>query len=210
MEQKIESELQDIASKINAKILVTTATLNDTWRNELITLNLPNEVLNRLWLETSFFGAYLLLKRFSMPLGEEKSDFINNAVRDAFIFTVPAIVFGDTKSENADLKNYITSEYDRMLEMYRNYKGVDVRILFRDLVRDIFNTVGGSKVKFIDNTFGNRLKLKTAFILSALGGNKEFIEMHKNEIYLPNENLIAFSDSAVRAFAGVSQNDMNG
>lgn len=206
-EEKIDWELQDMSSKINAQILATTAALNDAWRNELITLNLPNEVLNKLWLETSFFGAFLLLKRFATPLEEEKRKFVNKAVRDAFTFTIPAVVFGDDK--NSDLKNYITAEYDRTLEMYQNYKGVDVKALFRDLVRDTFNTSKDSKMKFVENSFWTRFKLKLAFFLAALGGNKEFMEQHQHEVYLPNENLTAFATSAAQAFAGVSERDIH-
>ena len=209
MKDKIDWELQDIASKINAQVVTTTAALNDAWRNKLITLNLPNEVLSRLWLETAFFGVYLLQKRFSVPLGEEKSKFIDKTVRDAFLLVVPACTFGDTKGENTDLKNYITSEYDRTLKMYKNYEGVDIKILFRDLIREVFNTVEDSKIKFIDNTFSNRFKLKAAFFLSALGGNKEFIDKYSNEVYLPNKNLMAFANSATQAFANVSENDVN-
>jgi len=209
MEEKIDWELQDIASKINAQIVTTTAALNDAWRNELLTLNLPNEVLNRLWLETAFFGVFLLQKRFIMPIGEEKSKFVNKAVRDAFLLVVPTCAFGDTEGKNTDLKKYITSEYDRTLEMYKNYKGIDVKELFRNLVRDAFNTSEGSNVKFIDNTFGNRLKLKAAFFLSALGGNKEFLDKHGKEVYLPDKNLIAFAHSATQAFANVSERDIN-
>ena len=208
-EEKIDWELQDMSSKINAQILATTAALNDAWRNELITLNLPNEVLNKLWLETSFFGAFLLLKRFATPLDEEKRKFVNKAVRDAFTFTIPTVVFSDTESKNSDLKNYITAEYDRTLEMYKNYKGIDVKALFGDLVRDVFNTSKDSKMKFVENSFWTRFKLKLAFILAALGGNKEFVEQHQHEVYLPNENLTAFATSATQAFANVSESDIN-
>ena len=208
-EEKIDWELQDVSSKINAQILTTTAALNDAWRNELITLNLPNEVLNKLWLETAFFGAFLLLKRFATPLEEEKRKFVNKAVRDAFVFTIPTVVFGDTKSENTDLKNYITSEYDRTSEMYKNYKGVDVKALFRDLIRDVFNTSKDSKMKFVENSFWTRFKLKLAFFLAALGGNKEFMEQHQHEVYLPHKNLTAFATSAAQAFAGVTESDIH-
>lgn len=208
MEEKIDWDLHDIASKINAQVVATTAALNDAWRNELNTLKLPNGVLNKLWLETAYFGAYLLEKRFSAPLGDQKSKEVNKYIRDGFLLIVPR-TFSDGDNENEELKKWITSEYDRTLEMYENYKGVDVKKLFCDLVRDVFNTTEGSKMKFIDNTFGNRLKLKTAFILGALGGNKEFIEKHENEVYLPNENLTAFATSAAQAFASISDNDIN-
>jgi len=33
------------------------------------------------------------------------------------------------------------------------------------------------------NTFWTRFKLKIAFSLAALGGNKEFMEKHENEVY---------------------------
>ncbi|MFA5020526.1 MAG: hypothetical protein WC517_00460 [Patescibacteria group bacterium] len=209
MKKEIDWELHDIASKINAQVVTTTAVLNDTWRNELITLNLPNEALNKLWLETAFFGIFLLLKRFATPLGEEKNEFVNNAVRDAFLLVVPTCAFGDSKGENNGLKDYIASDYDRTLELYKKYQGIDVRMLFRDLVKDVFNSSEGSKIKFIHNSFGNRLKLKIAFIISALAGNKEFIEAHSNEVYLPIENLVAFANSATQAFAGISDNDIN-
>ena len=207
-EEKIDWELQDMSSKINAQILTTTAALNDAWRNELITLNLPNEVLNKLWLETAFFGAFLLQKRFVMPLEEEKRKFVNKAVRDAFLFTIPTVVFSDSKNENTDLKNFITSEYDRTLEMYKNYQGVDIKALFRDLVRDVFNTSKDSKMKFVENSFWTRFKLKLAFFLAALSGNKEFMDQHQHEVYLPNENLTAFATSAAQSFASVSESDI--
>lgn len=209
MEEKIDWELQDVASKINAQVVTTTAALNDAWRSELLTLNLPNEVLNRLWLETSFFGVFLLQKRFSAPLEENKSKFVNKAIRDAFLLVVPTCAFGDTEGKNADLKKYITSEYDRTLEMYKNYSGVDVKELFCNLIRDVFNTSKGSNVKFIDNTFGNRLKLKTAFFLSALGGNKEFLDKHGKEVYLPAKNLVAFANHAAQVFASIEERDIN-
>lgn len=207
MEEKIDWELRDISSKINAQIIVTTGGLIDAWNNELITLNLPNAVINKLWLETAFFGAYLLLKRFSAPLEAEKSKFVDKAVRDAFIDMIP-IYTSDKKGDNADLKKYITSGYDRTLEMYKNYKGVDTKILFCDLARNVFNLTKDSKIKFIDNTFWTRVKLKFAFFLRAFGGNKELMDKHINEVYLPNENLIAFADSATQAFVNVSESDI--
>ena len=207
-EEKIDWDLHDIASKINAQVVATTAALNDAWRNELNTLKLPNGVLNKLWLETAYFGAYLLEKRFSAPLGEQKSKEVNKYVRDGFLLIVPS-TFSDGDNENEEFKKWIASEYDRTLEMYENYKGVDVKALFRDLVRDIFNTTEDSKMKFIDNTFWTRLKLKIAFFLAALGGNKEFMEKHGNEVYLPHENLTACATSAAQAFAAVSENDIH-
>ena len=208
MEEKIDWDLHDIASKINAQVVATTVALNDVWRNELITLKLPDSILNKLWLETAYFGVYLLQKKFSGPLGEEKRKTVNKNVRDAFLLIVPS-VFGDKEEHNEELKKWITLEYDRTLEMYENYKGIDVKSLFCDSIRDVFNATEGSKIKFIDNTFGNRLKLKTAFILAVLGGNKKFIDKHENEAYLPNENLTAFATSAAQTFANVSESDIN-
>ncbi len=207
MKEKIDWDLHDVASKINAQVVVTTAALNDAWRNELNTLKLSNGVFNKLWLETAYFGAYLLEKRFSAPLGEQKSKEVNKYVRDGFLLIVPS-TFSDGE-ENEELKKWIASEYDRNLEMYENYKGVDVKELFQNLVRDVFNTTEDSRMKFIDNTFWTRLKLKLAFFLAALGGNKEFMEKHENEVYLSHENLVAFATSAARAFASVSENDIH-
>ena len=207
-EEKIDWDLHDIASKINAQVVAITAAFNDGLRNELITLKLPDVVLNKLWLETAYFGTYLLQKRFSVPLDKDKSKTVNKKVRDTFLLIVPRI-FGNEEDDNKKLKKYIASEYDRTLEMYKDYKGVDVKVLFHDLIRDAFNSTEDSKMKFIDNTFGNRLKLQIAFFLGALGGNKDFIEKHKNEIYLPNENLMAFASRAAQAFASVSSSDIN-
>lgn len=206
-EEKIDWDLHDIASKINAQVVATTAALNDAWRNELNTLKLPNGVLNKLWLETAYFGAYLLEKRFSASLGEQKSKEVNKYVRDGFLLIVPN-TFSDGE-ENEELKKWIASEYDRTLEMYENYKGVDVKALFQNLVRDVFNATEDSRMKFIDNTFWTRFKLKLAFFLAALGGNKEFMEKHENEVYLPHENLTAFATSAAQAFANVSESDIH-
>lgn len=207
MEEKIDWDLHDIASKINAQVVATTAALNDAWRNELITLKFPNGVLNKLWLETAYFGVYLLQKRFSAPLGEEKRKVVNKNVRDAFLLIVPN-VFRDKEDGNEKLKKWITAEYDRTLEMYENYKGIDVKSLFLNLVRDVFNTSKNLKMKFVENSFWTRFKLKLAFFLAALGGNKEFMEQHGNEVYLPHENLTAFATSAAQAFASVSENDI--
>lgn len=207
-EEQLDWDLHDIASKINAQVLAITAVLNDSWRNELNTLKLPSGVLNKLWLETAYFGAYLLEKRFSDPLGDQKSEEVKRYVRDGFILIVSR-TFLDGDNENEELKNWIASEYDRTLKMYENYKGLDVKALFQNLVRDIFNTTEDSRMKFIDNTFWTRFKLKLAFFLAALGGNKEFMEKHENEVYLPHENLTAFAVSAAQAFAGVSDNDIH-
>jgi hypothetical protein len=57
--------IDEYGSKICAQVVGTTAVVNDSWRNELITLNLPHEVLNKLWLETAYFGVYLLQKKFT-------------------------------------------------------------------------------------------------------------------------------------------------
>lgn len=195
-----------MGSKIGAQIFATTATLNDAWRNELITLNLPNEVLNKLWLETSFFGAFLLLKRFTASLEEEERKLVNKAVREAWVFLISDVVFEEGK--NSDLKNYIIAKYDRTLEMYQNYKDVDAKTLFCDLLKDAFNSSKDSKMKFIENSFWNRFKLKSAFFLAALGGSKEFMDQHRHEVYLPNENLTAFATSAAQAFAGVGESDI--
>lgn len=206
-EEKTDWDLHDIASKINAQVVATTAALNDAWRNELNTLKLSNGVLNKLWLETAYFGAYLLEKRFSIPLGDQKSKKVNKYVRDGFLLIVPS-TFSDGDNQNEELKKWIASEYDQTSEMYENYKGVDVKVLYSDLVRNIFNLSEDSKIKFIDNSFWTRFKLKKAFFFATLGGDKEFIKKHENEVYLPNENLTAFANSAAQAFALVSESDI--
>lgn len=207
MEEEIDWEIQDRISKINAQVIANTAALNDAWRNELLTLNLPNGVLNRIWLETSYFGVFLLYKKFILPLGEEKIKDASARLRHAYTFTVPTILFAEQADK--EFKEYVASEYDERLEMYKNYNGLDVRLLFRDLIKDVFNTVEGSKVKFIENTFGNRLKLKTALLLGALGGDKEFIDKHSNEVFLPQEHLLEFTNSAVKVFTSVSESDIS-
>jgi hypothetical protein len=196
--------IDEYGSKICAEVVGTTAVVNDSWRNELITLNLPNEVLNKLWLETAYFGVYLLQKKFTASLEDEKREVINRSIRGTFLLAIPTL-FGDEKADNSDFKNYIASEYDRTLKLYENYKGVDVKMLFRDIVRDIFNTSEESGIKFIDNTRGNRFKLKTASILAAIGGNKEFSDQLANTVYLPVENLMAFASGATQAFANINE-----
>ena len=205
--QETDWEAQDIGSKINAQVIAITAALNDAWRKELISLNLPGIVLNRLWLETSFFGAFLLIKRFTKPLENTRKEKINSIIRDGYLLIVPDM-FGSDKVEKKQVQDYFASEYDKTLEMYEKYEGVDTKTLFCGLVKNVFNASEGSKVKFIDNSFKNRLGLKTAFFLAALGGNKEFMNKHANEVFIPRERLSGFADDVVKAFSGVNEGDV--
>jgi len=203
-EFKLDSNTKEyeLGSKINGQIVATTAFLNDAWRNQMITLNLPNLVFNKLWLETAYFGSYILQKKFSEPLEKEKSKLLNQYMRYGFLLLVPTI-FGE-KLGDSELKKFVSEQYDDRLEKYRNFNGVDTRTLFCDLVKNVFNSTENCKIKFIDNTFGNRLKLKTALILGAIGGNKEFVDKHKDEVFLSDKDLLKLADNATQAFMNVN------
>jgi hypothetical protein len=205
MEGIMDQNLRHIASNINAQILAVTTQVNESLVNELITLKLPNSLFNKVWLETACLGAYLLQKKFSMLLGHENSKTVNKHVRELFLDTAPSLL--GCKGEDKEIfKERIVSQYDKRLEMYEQYQGVDVSLRFRELIRNVFNTTEGSKVRFGENKSSNHLILKTAFFF----GGKMFSGKHENEVFLPNENLNAFASNAAQAFGNVSERDING
>jgi hypothetical protein len=201
----MDQNLRHIASKINSQVLAVTAQINDSLVNELMTLKLPHSIFNKVWLETAYFGVHLLQKKFGVLLGHESSKTVNKNVRELFLDIVPGLFGGD--GENKEIfKEWIVSRYDQRLEMYEQYQGADVGLRFRELIRNVFSSTEGSKVRFAENKPGNPLRLKTAFSF----GGKRFLSKHENEVYLPNENLNAFAANAVQAFGNVSEHDIKG
>jgi hypothetical protein len=201
----MDQSLRHIASKINAQVLAVTSQINESLVNELMTLKLPNSIFNKVWLETAYLGVHLLQKKFSLLLGHESSKAVNKHVRELFLDSAPSLFEG--QGENKEIfREWIVSHYDQRLEMYEQYQGSDISLRFRELVRNIFNTTEGSKVRFIENKPSNPLRLKTAFLF----GGKRFLGKHENEVYLPNENLNAFAANAAQAFSTVSEHDIKG
>jgi len=205
MEGQMDQNLRHTASKINAQVLAVTTQINESLVNELMTLKLPNSVFNKVWLETAYLGVYLLQKKFSVLLGHENSKTVNKHVRELFLDSASSLFGGEGENKEI-LKEWIVSHYDQRLEMYEQYQGADVSLRFRELIRNVFNTTEGSKVRFIENKPGNPLKLKTAFFFAG----KKFLSKQENEVYLPNENLNAFVTNAAQAFGNVNESDIKG
>lgn len=202
-EAQIDWDLDDIGQKISLKALVTTTTFSKSLRNELIFLKISNQTYNHLLLETAYFCVYLLQKRFSSPLGEEKKVNINKAVSHYFNLVYP-IEFSVKEQEN-DLKLYIEREYDSRLESYENYNGFDDRVLFVNFLCNSFNSVEDSRIKFIENAPLNRIKISIAFFLAGLWRNKEFLENHSKEIYLPRNTLQNYADIVTKYIAEIPE-----
>lgn len=200
-------EIRDIASKINAEVVAITAGLSEEWGKEFSTLNLPNEVLNKLWFETAFFGIYLLQKRFVFKLEEKTRDKLKKNIRQTFISTVSSLM-SVKDNDYEELKEYITHQYDETIKTYENYSGVDIKNLFTDFLVDVFNLCENSKLKYIDNKLTTKLKLKLAFFLGSLvkkDGTNSFIEEHKDILYLPKSNLTPLSSGIAKAFSEVNE-----
>jgi len=205
-----ELEINDVASKFNAQVVVITAGLSEEWGKEFSTLNLPNEVLNKLWFETAFFGVYLLQKRFILKLDEITRDKLKKEIRQTFISTVSSLMSVKEK-DHEELKEYIKSQYDGTIESYESYSGVDIKNLFTDFLADIFNLCETSKLKYIDDNLTNKLKLKLGFFLGSLikkEGTNDFIEKHKDTVYLPKSNLSTLSSAIAQAFIEVKENEI--
>jgi len=201
----MDQNLRRIASNINAQILAVTTQINESLANELMTLKLPISIFNKVWLETAYLGVHLLQKKFSTLLGHENSKTVNKHVRELFLDIAPNLLGGN--GENKEIfKDRIVSQYDQRLDMYEQYQGADVSLRFRELIRNVFNTTEGSKVRFIENKPGHHLRLKPAFFF----GGKKLSGKHENEVFLPNENLNAFAANAAQAFDNVSERDING
>jgi len=211
MNEKINSlEINDIASKFNAQVVAITAGLSEEWEKEFSTLNLPNEVLNKLWFETAFFGIYLLQKRFIFKLDEITRNKLKKEIRQTFISTVSSLM-SSKDIDREELKEYIESQYDGTIESYENYSGVDIKILFTNFLADIFNLCGNSKLKYIDDNIANKLRLKLAFFLGSLikkNGTNDFIKEHKDVVYLPKNNLASLSSAIAMAFTEVNESDI--
>jgi len=201
----MDQNLRHIASKINAQVLAVTSQIHESLVNELMTLKLPNSIFNKVWLETAYLGVHLLQKKFGVLLGHENSKTVNKHVRELFLDIAPSLFGGE--GENKEIfKGWIVSQYDQSIEMYEQYQGLDISLRFRELIRNAFNTTGGSKVRFIENKPDNPLRLKTAFFF----GGKRFLGKHENEVCLPNENLNAFAANAAQAFGNISEHDIKG
>lgn len=211
MNEKINSlEINDIASKFNAQVVAITAGLSEEWEKEFSTLNLPNEVLNKLWFETAFFGIYLLQKRFIFKLDEITRSKLKKEIRQTFISTVSSLM-SSKDIDREELQEYIESQYDGTIESYENYSGVDIKILFTNFLADIFNLCGNSKLKYIDDNIANKLRLKLAFFLGSLikeNGTNNFIKEHKDIVYLPKNNLASLSSAIAMAFTEVNESDI--
>jgi hypothetical protein len=205
MEGKMDQNLRHIASKINAQVLAVTTQTNESLVNELMTLKLPHSIFNKVWLETAYLGVHLLQKKFSVLLGHESSKTVNIYVRELFLDIAPGL-FGGEGDNKEIFKEWIVSQYDQRLEMYEQYQGLDISLRFRELIRNVFNTTEGSKVRFIENKPSNHPRLKTAFFF----GGKKLLGKHENEVYLPNENLNAFAANAAQAFSNISEHDIKG
>lgn len=210
MNEKSDLEINDMASKFNAQVVVTTAGLSEEWEKGFSTLNLPNEVLNKLWFETAFFGIYLLQKRFIFKLDKITRNKLKKEIKQTFISTVSSLMSSENTSHE-EIKEYIESQYDETMESYENYSGVDIKILFTDFLVDIFNLCEESKLKYIDDSLATKLKLKLAFFLGSLikkDGTNEFIEKHKDTLYLPKSNLTTLSSAIATAFAEINESEI--
>ena len=208
--EQIDWDMHELASKINAHVIAATSWVNDSWRKELTTYNIPNLVFNRLWLETAFFGVHILQKRFINKVEEKKRELLVGYIREAVISTYPTIL-GESSEANKEMTDYIVAEFDSTISMYNNYSGVDSKDLFQILIRDVFNTVEDCKIKFVNNTLTTRFKLKLSFVLMALGGamsGGSALKKYENNVYLPVENLSVFAGSAANEFIEIKESDV--
>lgn len=201
-----ELQLNDASNKIVAQVVAITASLNDQWDEVLMTkFNAPivPSVHNKTWLEIAFFGAYTLLQRAQTAYPADVYEKINQVVPKDLVRMIMMVVFDEKDEETKkSLETYITSEFNRSLELYKKHVG-DTALVLRDLIRDVFNTSEGSKIKFVDGGWTTKLKLNVAFAM----GDSDFQAKHKDEQYLKSDILLPIAQAVANEFRTLDQRE---
>jgi|GEM_PF-2828971 len=197
-----KEKLDDLATKVAAEILALTASVNDKLHAELLSAtNIPTHAgqHNYVWLEIAYFGSYLLRQKVTNSMSKQEQNIFDPLLKERFLFYVTNVAF-ESKGEGAEsLRLMIGSTYDARLKEYAEYRG-DVSTLFKEELKNAFNSQSQGKIKFVDKSFKTKLKLKVAFFLAALGGNKEFLEQHGDEIFLPDSVLTSTAATVNKMF----------
>ena len=207
--KKDKEKLEELATKVAAKVVAITANINDKLHAEfLAATNIPIHpgVHNYVWLEIAYFGSYLLHQKVTNSMSKDEQIIFASTLRERFIFLVTTIVFPTEGEEDKSLKNYIESTYDTKLKKYSEFRG-DISELFKNELKDTFNSQSDGKIKFVDKSFKTKIKLKAAFFLASLGNNKEFFEKHGDEFFFPDSILSSTVSVVTKMFRGAELKD---
>ena len=178
-------ELREWVQTIAAETMVNSVALLEDLQNSLrlaSNVEIGNAAKNLAGHAIGIYGCYLVQQRLISSI--EDKDLFKQLLRDAYLDYVVSTWMSIKDEEQKTAKKEIGAMFDADTLLYSQTIG-GVGLTFKEKLRGIFNTY--SPIKFIDNTFSNRFKLKTARFLGA--GNTKFIEEHGNDFYMQMEVL---------------------
>ena len=161
---------EDAARTLAATALATTVLVMDHFCQALQTsTNSPPDVLaaNMTWLDIYAYGSHILTMRYALEQHVNKESLETEYLSTAEHYIKTVFI----PEDGAVPINQIFDIFRKMISTYQTFKG-DASELLKKNVRDHFNSSKKSQVKFIDDDWWARFKLKLAI---ALGTGEAFM-----------------------------------
>ena len=202
------------------KLALTVATLVvdasqrtiSSWTNELKVLRniqIDRSAFAMLLLESVAFGHYYVGEKFKGYMNESERKIFADELNKKMIFMLALMLDSKDKEKNSEAHEAIIKEmYNKTVpdnhKALANYKGNTIIDLFKETLRQIFNS-NDFKIKFFENTFKNRLKLKIGGTLSSSNTSSKF----KDDIFLDNKVLYVIPDTLFAEFSAMNYEQLN-
>jgi hypothetical protein len=204
-----QQQLEEIAQKIAVEIFaITAAYTKDTWKVEfeaVTNYQIPQAAVDVMAIESIYFAIHYLRQRSKGIFSPQEEQFFNKKVIETIIFALSNLYFEspDKEKNPGKHKKYIeelfSSYFEKRLAAYSIYKG-NIGELFKEYIRLVFND-NDYKIKFVESTFRNRLRLKTAGILDALNGGKS---KYAQDTFLDNKILDHYIKVVMNSLAEIN------
>ncbi len=181
------------------------------WKGELEivkNVKIHPSAYGTLLLEAAIFGHYYVGEKIKQHMNKEEKEIFSDALNKHIILIVSLLLDHENKKKNFEGHEKMIRElYEKFApgkhNALANYQGDNILELFREALRQTFNGADNFKLKFINNSFKNRVLLK---IVGAFIGSKS---KHTEDIFLDEKIIYTLADSLFYEFSKLDYNELS-
>jgi hypothetical protein len=179
-----------------------------SWKSELKVLKnveVHPSAYAALLLESSIFGHYYVGEKFKEHMNENDQNIFSEELHNKVIFMLSMLI------ESKDVEKNSKTHEDMTRKMYETFapekrkflsecKGNSILDVFRLGLRQTFNGCDDFKIKFFENTLGNRMRMKFAKLLT----NKDTVNKFADDEFLDEQIFYTLADSLFSKFSALN------
>lgn len=208
-----KEQLEKLALTVATLVADISQKVVSSWKNELKVLKnieVHPSGYGTLLLEASMFGHYYVGEKFKQNMSKDDQKIFSNELDDKMVLMVSLLL--DHKDKDKDFeahKKMIREMYEKFApeahKQLAEYRGNSIHDVFKVRLRQTFNNTDDFKMKFFENSFKNRLRLKFAGLLSGDGSSNKYA----NDTFLDEKIIYLLADSLFAEFSTLDYNELS-